>query len=274
MKNWYWQAVLMLAAGAILDGCAPHTPAVQVHSVAYYAARIPPPPMCAPAAPPVSPAPSVVADRTLRILVNSANRRLELLRGHTVLASYPVAIGFHGSAPDRVRGDNVTPLGKYHVASIRWATPYGPFMLLSYPNRRDAAWGLRQGIITRSQYRRILRAVDSGGTPPQNTPLGGYIGIHGMGPQFPDRPGSKVFPGRWTAGCVALSNWDAEQLAAMVRAGTPVEIVGNVPGYAPRIRKNRGGAGPALRPVVVRDGRKLDTLLASLKEPIAAEPSP
>ena len=272
MKNRYWQAVLAMTVGAILDGCAPHMPAGQVHSVAYYAARIPPP-KCAPVAPPVSPAPQVLEDRTLRIVVNSAKRRLELLRGNTVLASFPVAIGFHGAAPVRVRGDNVTPLGKYHIAYVRWATLYGPFMLLSYPNRRDAAWGLRQGIITRREYRRILQALDSGRTPPQDTPLGGYIGIHGMGPQFPDRPNSKVFPGRWTAGCVALSNWDAEQLAALVRVGTPVEIMGNVPSYASGIRKAQAGSNQALRPVVARDGQKLDTLLASLKNPIGAGPS-
>jgi hypothetical protein len=52
-----------------------------------------------------------------------------------------------------------------------------------------------------------------------------------MGPKFADDPESKVFPGRWTAGCVALSNWNAQQIAALVQVGTPVEIIGEVKGY-------------------------------------------
>jgi murein L,D-transpeptidase YafK len=152
-------------------------------------------------------------------------------KGATVLATYPVAIGFNGAAPKRMRGDDITPIGRYHIGWVSRDTRYGPFMGLTYPNRKNAAWGLREGIITRTQYRAIVAAVDAGHTPPQNTPLGGEIGIHGMGPHFADGPQGKVFPGRWTAGCVALSNWDARQIAAMVQVGTPVEIVGDVRGF-------------------------------------------
>lgn len=225
-----WFLGAMLGATG-LGGCTTHLPITSVHSVAYYAAQIPPP-VIPPVVPVVSPAPppAPVAHR-LRLVISTTAHRLEVYKGNTVLATYPVAIGFNGAAPKRTRGDDITPVGRYHIGWISRNTRYGPFMGLTYPNRENAEWGLREGIITKAQYRAIVDAIDAGRTPPQNTPLGGAIGIHGMGPLFNDDPRSTVFPGRWTAGCVALSNWDAQQVAAMVRVGTPVEIVGDIPGY-------------------------------------------
>ena len=223
---WELSGVVLGVLG--LAGCATTPVATApVHSVAYYAARIPPP-VVQPVAPVVSPASPERVDRKVHIVISITTHSLKIYKGGTVLATYPVAIGFNGAAPKRMRGDDVTPVGRYRIGWVSRGTRYGPFMGLTYPNRENAEWGLREGIINRAQYRAIVDAIDAGQTPPQNTPLGGEIGIHGMGPQFSDDPQSKVFPGRWTAGCVALSNWDAQQIAALVRVGTPVEIVGDV----------------------------------------------
>ena len=235
MGHWYHWSLVIVGMG-FLGGCASQLPPSQVHSVAYYAARIPPPPPVSQTTP-SAPTQSVVAPQnvTLHIVVNTDQRKLYLYRGLTLLATYPVAIGFGGSAPRRIRGDDKTPIGHYHIGYVRWGTQYGPFMLLTYPNRRDAAWGLREGIITHSQYQAIVDAIDNGQVPPQNTPLGGYIGIHGMGPNFSFSRSATVFPGRWTAGCIALSNHDARNIAGMVEPGTPVEIVGRVASYGQQI---------------------------------------
>ena len=228
-KGWGLLGVIPGALG--LAGCATtHLSSVPVHSVAYYAAQIPPP-VVQPVAPVVSPVISEPIAQSVHIVISTSTHALMVYKGATVLATYPVAIGFNGAAPKRMRGDDITPIGRYHIGWVSRDTRYGPFMGLTYPNRKNAAWGLREGIITRTQYRAIVAAVDAGHTPPQNTPLGGEIGIHGMGPHFADGPQGKVFPGRWTAGCVALSNWDARQIAAMVQVGTPVEIVGDVRGF-------------------------------------------
>ena len=226
-KFWVWELSGAVLGVLGLAGCATTPVATApVHSVAYYAARIPPP-VVQPVAPVVSPASPAHVVRSMRIVISTVTHSLKIFKGGTVLATYPVAIGFNGAAPKRMRGDDVTPVGRYRIGWVSRGTPYGPFMGLTYPNREDAKWGLREGIINRAQYRAIVTAIDAGQTPPQNTPLGGEIGIHGMGPKFSDDPQSKVFPGRWTAGCVALSNWDAQQIAALVRVGTPVEIVGD-----------------------------------------------
>lgn len=227
-KGWGLLGVMPGALG--LAGCTTtDLPSAPVHSVAYYAAQIPPP-VVQPVAPAVSPASAAPVAQSVHIVISTTTHFLTVYKGNTVLATYPVAIGFNGAAPKRTRGDDVTPMGRYHIGWVSRGTRYGPFMGLTYPNRENAAWGLREGVINKAQYRAIVDAVDAGLTPPQNTALGGEIGIHGMGPQFADDPQSKVFPGRWTAGCVALSNWDAQQIAAMVQVGTLVEIVGNAPG--------------------------------------------
>ena len=56
--------------------------------------------------------------------------------------------------------------------------------------------------------------------PPQNTPLGGQIGIHGLGNA--DERIHKVFD--WTHGCIALTNPQIDQLSQWIDTGTVVKI--------------------------------------------------
>ena len=66
---------------------------------------------------------------------------------------------------------------------------------------------------SRAQYEAIMRALRAKKGPPQNTPLGGDIYIHGNGAQSD-----------WTWGCVALENQDIRELYDSVNVGTPVKI--------------------------------------------------
>jgi lipoprotein-anchoring transpeptidase ErfK/SrfK len=94
------------------------------------------------------------------------------------------------------------------------------FIPLDYPSRGDADAALTAGIISRAEYEQIRAALDAGELPPQDTALGGSIGIHGEGDRW--QGDSRYFD--WTNGCVALSDADVEFLAARVKAGTPVLI--------------------------------------------------
>jgi hypothetical protein len=93
-------------------------------------------------------------------------------------------------------------------------------MGLDYPNPDAARRALRQGDIDRDQWQRIRQAFHTGETPPQNTPLGGFIGIHGVG------AGDLEIHGQynWTNGCIAVTNEQIDELAEWVTIGTPVEI--------------------------------------------------
>jgi hypothetical protein len=69
-------------------------------------------------------------------------------------------------------------------------------------------------------YIAIQDALLRGETPPQDTPLGGHIGIHGIGSGDPLI--HEAF--NWTKGCIALTNKQIEQLVSLVPLGTKVII--------------------------------------------------
>ena len=61
------------------------------------------------------------------------------------------------------------------------------------------------------------RIATNPGRPPWDTPLGGFVMIHGQ-------PNEGTRQGDWTAGCVAVSDKEIERIYAMVKEGTPVYI--------------------------------------------------
>jgi len=157
----------------------------------------------------------------VRILVDTDSRQLQVLRGRHVVASFDgVAIGRYGKSYFRRKGDNKTPLGKFRIGWITTKTRYHLFMGLTYPDLDAADRALQDGRIDEAQWQAIRKASVSGGIPPQDTPLGGNIGIHGIGKG--DVEVHEQY--NWTNGCVALTNAQIEQLARWVRVGTPVEI--------------------------------------------------
>lgn len=130
------------------------------------------------------------------------------------------AFGAAGVKNKVKRGDDVTPVGKFLVTHISYASKYSIFIGLNYPLPEDAIRGLNAGIITQGVYNSIVSAHKAGRTPPQNSNLGGLIGIHGTGRGSPEIH-SLV---NWTAGCIALTNAQIRQLARLVKVGTLVEV--------------------------------------------------
>ena len=59
-----------------------------------------------------------------------------------------------------------------------------------------------------------------GKTPPQDTPLGGQIGIHGIGNGDQDIHHNY----NWTNGCIALTNEQIDQLGKWIKPGVLVNI--------------------------------------------------
>jgi len=91
---------------------------------------------------------------------------------------------------------------------------------LDYPNRDYAERAYREGRIDKPTYDTIRYALVAGVTPPQDTPLGGQIGIHGLGPADPSL--HQVLD--WTSGCIALNDQQIVRLAQWVDVGTRVVI--------------------------------------------------
>jgi murein L,D-transpeptidase YafK len=135
-----------------------------------------------------------------RIVVLKSARRLELLRGGVILATYPIALGSEPIGPKRARGDGKTPEGTYIVDRRHDNSPYHLALHISYPNPTDRA-----------------RSAGSHRDP------GGDIFIHGLpawfGMKNPDR-----FYKDWTQGCISVGNSAIEEIWARVDNGTPIEI--------------------------------------------------
>mgnify|MGYP003396374948 FL=1 len=132
-----------------------------------------------------------------------------------------IALGSSGAGIKSGRGDNKTPTGVFRVGWVNDNSRFKTFIGLDYPNSNYAERALREHRIDQTTYERIQIAWANGHTPPQDTPLGGQIGIHGTG-----TGNSKVHSAgiNWTSGCVALDNRQIDALRPWVKKGMRVEI--------------------------------------------------
>ncbi|MEZ5584511.1 MAG: L,D-transpeptidase [Candidatus Competibacteraceae bacterium] len=197
---------VLLMIGYLLAACAP----TQVGTVAV-----------SPPLPPPNPKSEAPAEPWL--LVDTKADTLTVMQGaRPVEVFHNIALGSRGAGIKYRRGDEVTPLGNFRIG---WVNPHSRFKLffgLDYPNREYADRAYQQGRINAATHRRIIDAIERGRTPPQNTPLGGQIGIHGVGAGDPEI--HEYF--NWTSGCIALDNSQITRLAKWVQIGTRVEIRG------------------------------------------------
>ena len=130
-----------------------------------------------------------------RVLIDKGERRMHLLHNEQVLKSYSVGLGFAPAGHKAVEGDGRTPEGEYRIDRRNPNSEFHLSIGISYPNQQDRE-----------------RAHAVGKSP------GGDIFIHG-------RPWKNRKGGRdWTAGCIAVTNREIEEIYAMVRDGTPITI--------------------------------------------------
>lgn len=166
------------------------------------------------------PVPSA-AQEPARVVVDTDALTLTVFRGDRVLAVFEnISIGRGGTTRLKHHQDGKTPLGTYEIIRADYDSNFHLFFGFDYPTA-DQAWrAFDAGMIDRRTYRRIVRAQRHGRVPPQTTPLGGYIGIHGIG------DGSLAVHRRfnWTEGCIALTNKQIERLDQWVGIGTTVVV--------------------------------------------------
>jgi len=131
-----------------------------------------------------------------------------------------ISIGSGGAAEIHHRGDETTPLGNFRVAWIDRHSRYGTFYGFDYPSEDIARRAYAEGSLSRTELDSIIKALRQHRIPPQNTSLGGRLGIHGIGRGDP--AGHKAL--NWTDGCVALTNPQIRRLSHWVHVGTRVVI--------------------------------------------------
>lgn len=131
-----------------------------------------------------------------RLQMFKGDRNLFLFNDAQVLKAYRIDLGFAAEGPKQFEGDGKTPEGAYTVDRRNPDSLFHLSIGISYPNEADIAFAAAQG-----------------------REPGGDIFIHG-GP----RPGIDAIKPDWTAGCIAVSDREIEDIYAMVRDDTPIDI--------------------------------------------------
>jgi murein L,D-transpeptidase YafK len=138
--------------------------------------------------------------RADKVLVEKKARRLTLFSKERVIKTYKVTLGGDTVGPKEREGDNKTPEGIYKIDSRNKNSRYHLSLHVSYPNDKDRK-----------------RAKELGVSP------GGDIMIHGIKNGF-GWVGSFHTWLDWTKGCIAVTDSEIEEIAALVPNGTIVEI--------------------------------------------------
>jgi len=149
----------------------------------------------------------------MKITVLKQARTLTLTDGGRELLRATVVTGRNPGDKQR-EGDLATPEGEFYVCYKNPNSKYHRFLGLSYPNREDAARGLRDGLITAAEHDAICAAIERRECPPWKTALGGEVGIHGPCPNV-----------TWTHGCIALTVAEIERLYDLAELGTEVMVL-------------------------------------------------
>lgn len=129
------------------------------------------------------------------IQVQKANRKMYMMSGANVVHTYDIALGFQPQGHKQFEGDGKTPEGTYIIDRRNPNSAYHLSVGVSYPNANDR-----------------IRALAAGRLP------GGDIFIHG------DSRGPKS-QADWTAGCIAVTDAEIEDIYAMIRDGTVIQIL-------------------------------------------------
>ena len=131
-----------------------------------------------------------------QIVVKKGERKMYLVSGKTAIKSYQINLGNQPIGDKQYEGDGKTPEGLYFIDRFNPNSRYHLSVGISYPSAQDvaqaAALGLRPG---------------------------GDIFIHGLGPE-----GRALNKADWTAGCIAVTDEEIEEIFAMLRPGVPVFI--------------------------------------------------
>lgn len=134
--------------------------------------------------------------KVTQVVVEKQQRRMYLYHNKKLLKKYRIGLGFAPDGHKLYEGDGRTPEGVYMIDRRNPNSSFHLSVGISYPSAQDMAFAQYMGIKP-----------------------GGDIFIHGE----PNNQAA-VRNGDWTAGCIAVTNDEIEEIYAMVKEGTPIII--------------------------------------------------
>jgi murein L,D-transpeptidase YafK len=148
-------------------------------------------------APQAATQPKIMADL---IVVEKAKRSMTLYAAKKPIKTYRIVLGGNPVGDKEHEGDSRTPEGRYIIDAKNPKSSFYLSLHISYPDRKDRAEARRKRV-----------------SP------GGAIMIHGSPDYLSALYATGVYPD-WTAGCIAVSNAEIEEIYAVVRIGTKIVI--------------------------------------------------
>lgn len=135
-----------------------------------------------------------------KIIVYKSDNRMYVYSKGKLQKVYKISIGRNSIGKKEVEGDKKTPEGKYIINDKNPNSSYYKNLGISYPNQDNLSHAKRLG-----------------------KSAGGEIKIHGLRNYFGCiGKFHRLF--NWTLGCIALTNWEMEELYQAVEIGTEIEI--------------------------------------------------
>lgn len=166
---------------------------------------------------------TVANDNQYNLIISKKEQALRVMQGERLVRQFKISYGKGGKGTKSTVGDNKTPLGIYKITKVKASGRFHYFMQLDYPNLFDTWYGYKNGIINATEFKRINTAIQNNKIPPQDTKLGGYIGLHGLGNTTEKRL-TVHNETNWTEGCIAMTNNEIDKLKQYARVGTKVII--------------------------------------------------
>ena len=134
------------------------------------------------------------------IVFYKSKRQLLAYSNDKLIKTYKISLGGHPKGDKEYEGDKKTPEGVYYINDKNPSSGYHKNLAISYPNAQDI---------------KDARAL---GKPP-----GGDIKIHGLRNKLGFiSKFHRWFD--WTAGCIALTDEEIDELYSCVKIGTRIEI--------------------------------------------------
>jgi murein L,D-transpeptidase YafK len=135
-----------------------------------------------------------------RILVHKSERKLSIFRDGKELKTYRIALGANPVGAKEQEGDMKTPEGVYQIDYRNPTSDYHLALHISYPSADDNARAAERGVNA-----------------------GFDIMIHGL-PNGRGWMGAFHLQKDWTAGCIAVTDEEIEELWRVTPDGTTIEI--------------------------------------------------
>ena len=135
-----------------------------------------------------------------KLVINKGKRELLVYQDNQLIKTYRISLGRSPIGHKTIEGDNKTPEGLYYINDKNSHSGYHKNLGVSYLNKADSEFAHSQG--------------KSPGGDIKLHGIRNRLGLIGKFQRFFD----------WTAGCIALTNNEIDELYYAVPIGTPIYI--------------------------------------------------